>query len=452
MAKNQTIKICHVCGNENSEQARFCSQCGAALPIKVNSSDQSGNPHNNYHYHFGESDLMEGELQWRSGWYVLVGVVFAMVLALILVALYGITRLGNDQDIFMGQTPTSAIDQNISSVTNTPPATITRPTLQLSTVTPAPPTATPTPTLGPCERQVTSNDTLIGLISSCGHRDLDVMDEVLELNGLSDPSAIRLGETIQIPRPTATPDPNVTPDPTDADVNTSSSGSFADLLFADGAEGLPTFTPSPQPTLPPGVMWHTVVKDETIISVVNRYSAGVEILSQLNPEMTFSQCEFSPEMPYGGPSCTVFLIEGMRMRVPAPTPTPTLSPTPSGSETPTPSATPTFNAPNLISPGNRVVFGRNDLITLRWSPTGTLGADEIYRVHVYNLQTNVTYRLDTRDTSIILPVEWQEPDGGRYDYQWEVSIINLNQPEQPLFSTESRIFTWEAANQSQEEE
>jgi LysM repeat protein len=299
---------------------------------------------------------------------------------------------------------------------------------------------------------VTTNaptNTLIGIISTCGHRDLDVMDEVLELNGLADASALSLGQVIEVPRPTPTTDPNqaLTAEAGDGDTETSSSGgsSFSSVLFADGADGLPTFTPTVPPTLPPGIQWHTVVKDETIISVVNRYGAGVEVLSQINPEMTFSQCEFNADMPYGGPSCTVMLFEGMRMRVPAPTPTPTLSPTPSGSETPTPSPSPTFNAPNLVSPGNRVLFTRGELVTLRWRGTGTLAPDDVYRVTVRNLETGITYETTTRDTALILPREWQERDGSRYNYEWQVSVVNQNTPDTPRFFTETRIFTWEAA-------
>ena len=38
------------------------------------------------------------------------------------------------------------------------------------------------------------------------------MGEVLEINGLSDASALSLGQVIEVPRPTPTEDPNAIPD------------------------------------------------------------------------------------------------------------------------------------------------------------------------------------------------------------------------------------------------
>jgi hypothetical protein len=344
----------------------------------------------------------------------------------------------------------SEIPQAFPDQTNTP-----RPTVVFATVTPAPPTPTDTPTPGPCQRTVQANDTLIGIIINCGHQDLDVLDEVLEINGLIDASALSLGQTIEVPRPTPTPDPNAIEDEEEPSVNSDTSSNtendFSSVLFAEGADGLPTFTPFPTATLPAGVQWHTVQRDETIIFVVNRYGAGVEILSQLNPEITFSQCEFSEAMPYGGPSCNVVLIEGQRMRVPAPTPTPTLSPTPSGSETPTPQPSPTFNAPSLVSPGQRVLFRQGELVTLRWRATGTLAQDEAYQIKVTNMTSGLDYVVSVQDTTFIVPREWQERDGQRHDYEWQVRVINVNTPDEPRFITETRVFTWEATPQDEGE-
>lgn len=444
-------KTCRACGAANPPQARFCNNCGAALATN-GTSQQDPTTAPAYDPRFGENDLIEADTSWAAGLYIFGTLMVALVLGCGAVALIGTGQLSPAAFTGGNNPPTATADNAapaaVPLVTNTP-----RPTRQFATVTPAPPTATATPTEGPCTREVTTNaptNTLIGIISTCGHRDLDVIDEVLELNGLADASALSVGQVIEVPRPTPTTDPNLAltaeagGDTNEADTSSSGGNSFSSVLFAEGADGLPTFTPTVPPTLPPGIQWHTVVKDETIIAIVNRYGAGVEVLSQINPEMTFSQCEFNVDMPYGGPSCTVMLFEGMRMRVPAPTPTPTLSPTPSGSETPTPSPSPTFNAPNLVSPGNRVLFTSGELVTLRWSGTGTLAADEVYRVSVRNLGNGVTYETTTRDTALILPREWQERDGGRHDYEWQVSVINQNTPETPRFVTETRIFTWEA--------
>lgn len=439
-------KLCQVCDTPNPAHARFCNHCGAALAIMgtTPNADGKNNKVGMYDPLYGEADLLETAQNWRSGIYVFTGLFVFLGLVGFGVWLFLNASMPTDGAQDPLSTPSLTPDVNALEA---PLATPTpRPTLNLVTVTPAPPTSTPLPTPGPCERVVQANDTLIAIIASCGYTSLDVMSEVLELNGLADASQLRLGQVIQVPRPTATPDPNAAPtEPSDDAQSSSSSGSsFSSVLFADGAEGLPTFTPSPSPTLPPGIMFHRVQRGEDVSTLYYTFGASVEILAQLNPEMTFSQCEFTSALPLGGASCTVILIEGMQLRVPAPTPTPTLSPTPSGSETPTPQPTATFNAPSLVSPGNRVLFTRAELITLRWRGTGSLSTSEVYRVRVRNLSTGITYSVDVRDTFLIVPTEWQEKDGQRYDYEWQVSVIDLNNPDNVLFQTETRIFTWEA--------
>jgi hypothetical protein len=203
------------------------------------------------------------------------------------------------------------------------------------------------------------------------------------------------------------------------------------------------FTGVATATLQAGVTWHQVIKDETIISIAITYGADIKILSELNPEVAFSQCDFGQFG--GGPSCVVNLYEGQSIRVPAPTLTPTLSPTPSGSETATPTATATFNAPSALSPSNRALFRALQLVTLRWVASGTLGTNQVYRVEVEDLTSKVRYTADTTDLFFILPAEWQGRDGQRHEYHWSVSVIDVDNPEAPYFVTEPRMFTWESA-------
>ena len=119
------------------------------------------------------------------------------------------------------------------------------------------------------------------------------------------------------------------------------------------------------------------------------------MLSQLNPEVTFSQCDYGN--PAGGPECTVLIYAGQQIRVPAPTPTPTLSPTLSGSETATPTLTATFNAPSALSPADRALFMKNEFITLRWVASGTLSEGQTYRVRVEDMTAGKVYSADTTD-------------------------------------------------------
>ncbi|MDX2160557.1 MAG: LysM peptidoglycan-binding domain-containing protein [bacterium] len=323
--------------------------------------------------------------------------------------------------------------------TNTP-----FPTPRLATVTPAPPTATATFTPGPCERRVEVGDTLISLAVECGHRSQDVLAEILELNNLSAPEAVIAGQLIYIPWPTPTVDPNAA-----SDAETPASVANAALPADDNASFESAIIdqinlanlPTPTETLLPGVMWHTVVSNENMVAIAYQYQTSAEVLSQLNPEITFSQCDYS--LDTGGPTCTVLLIAGQQMRVPAPAPTPTLSPTPSGSETPTPSPTATFNAPSPLSPSNRALFVRTDLITLRWVPTGTLAVDEQYLVTVRDLTTGTTHTAFTSQLYYIVPENVQGQGSQRHEYEWTVSVVRNQDPASARFTTPPRLFTWE---------
>jgi hypothetical protein len=188
-----------------------------------------------------------------------------------------------------------------------------------------------------------------------------------------------------------------------------------------------------------------VQRDESMVSIMYLYNTQAEVLAQLNPEIPFSQCDFSLET--GGPACTVFLSIGQQIRVPVPSPTPTLTPTLSGSETATPLPTATFNAPSILSPGDRVLFTRDQFITLRWIGSGTLGPSETYRIDVRNLTTDQRYSADTINLSFIVPVEWQNAGPERHDYEWSVSVVRLGQAagdrDTVLYQTPARIFSWE---------
>lgn len=322
------------------------------------------------------------------------------------------------------------------------------PTLFLPTLPPTPsPTATPTPTEtpGPCEQIVGEGDTLLSLATRCGHRSLDVIDVIVDLNGLRSPESLQIGQRILIPWPTPTPGPVPAGEADDGE----QSGVLDDPANpADSAGDIaPTLVSMviPSPTLQPGVMWYTVQSGDTILSVAIQFSANVEILSQLNPEVTFSQCDFG--MDSGGSNCIVNLFEGQRLRVPAPSPTPTLSPTPSGSETPTPTPTPTFNAPALLMPGDRALFDSDEIVTLRWVSTGVLGEGESYLVTVTDTTGGMVYTAATTATFFIVPALWQPADGQRHVFTWEVAVGPDNgqgELSAVTYTTESRLFYWDS--------
>lgn len=82
-------------------------------------------------------------------------------------------------------------------------------------------------------------------------------------------------------------------------------------------------------------------------------------------------------------------------------------------------------------------------MTLRWVATGSIGEGQAYLVTVRDLTANQNYSATTQDLSYILPTDWQATDGKRHDYEWQVAVIDVAQPEQPYYVTESRLFTWQ---------
>lgn len=463
----QPRKFCPQCGQPTPVDAMYCAYCGTALhdtapvrtipddvpvpatPVDSVPVDRRVAPSaDSYDRQYGETDLLESEIGSRQTLPLIGG-----ILGILIVLCIGVVVIAT----LDGNIPGATTDERLEDAAGTPLASSSpqpfftntpRPTLDLFTVTPAPPTPTATETPGPCQVTVQAGDGLIGLAGQCGHRSMDVIPLIVELNGLSAPENIQVGQELIIPWPTPTIDPNV---PTATTIG-ASGGEIGDgigiaaALPAGGepnAENQATATPPivPTETMLPGVAWHTVQPDENMIIVADTYNTNAETLAQLNPEIAFSQCDFSLDM--GGPRCTVFLSIGQRMRVPASTPTPTLSPTLSGSETPTPTATPTFNAPNPLSPPDRALFLRDEIITLRWNTTGSLDTGDVYRIQLRDLTTGTVFSADTTDLSFILPVAWQGDDARLHEYEWTVSVYTARQPDTPTFTTPPRLFSWE---------
>jgi hypothetical protein len=382
-------------------------------------------------------------LAWRGGTYLLAGGALLLLIGCGVLAMFGALTLFRQPDTANGGqinlvTATIPGTLNPLIVSNTP-----RPTLFLPTVTQGEPTALPTetptltPTQGPCQQEVLIGDDLISIIFRCGHRNFDtLLDVVLEMNNLSNPTQLQAGQVIEVPWPTPTVDPNATTAPTDAAAIV---GESADAVSVAAVSSGPR--PIPTETLQPGVTWHRVQPQENIIQIATTYGASLRILSDLNPEVTFSQCDFG--LGTGGPNCVVQIYEGQLIRVPAPTPTPTIQPTPSGSETPTPTATPTFNAPSALSPSDLAFFGSDELVTLRWVATGALGEGESYLVRVRNENNRTEFTGLSRDLFFIIPEDWHAAGAGRQEYTWTVSVVRDEQPDNPFYTTEVRRFTWQ---------
>lgn len=443
---------CPICQSSLSPSVRVCPVCGARLP-EPTGQPGPGRQTPVYSPDLGEDDLYAPRLLRFPWWGVVVpivaiGVVLLGVVVFATASFFGRAGLrqpGTTSAPLGGSTPVPTLALGGATPESAPGSTAMA-TLFMPTLTPAPPptnTPPPTDTPGPCEQVVEEGDTLLSLASRCGHRHLDVVDAIIDLNGLRSAESIQIGQRIFIPWPTPTPGA-----PLDAASTGQAGTEEGNLPEETGAElalAMPGPGPTLTPTLQPGVMWYTVQPGDTIIAIALQFDANVEILSQLNPEVTFSQCDFG--MDSGGPNCIVNLFEGQRLRVPAPTPTPTLSPTPSGSETATPTPTPTYNAPALLSPGDRALFRADELITLRWVTTGTLAEGDVYLVTVRDLTAGVVHTATTTETLFIIPPEWQPADGQRHTFSWNVAIgpaDGRGELASETFRTDSRLFSWDS--------
>lgn len=425
-------QVCPLCGADNPLDERTCAICGAQLtgkPKPVVSSEET-QPQAAFFYSFsdGEDDLMAARAP--LGVWLLV-VVFLSWVLLAAAVLYAALRFGSGGEAAsVARTPptdTVTPDYTFTALALTfNPPTLTPSLTPTHTLPPPLPTITLTPTEGPCEVTVKEGDTLYGLALVCGHRDLAIVQEIVSLNNLSCESCLQVGQVIQIPRPTPTLDLTVIVDPSSGALNVTPNDTVALVSEEVSADDLiATRQIAAEPTLDPNLQYITIQKGQTLYDIVAIYNADVKLLSEINPEVDFPQCDFGER--FGGPTCAVFFYEGQRIRVPAPTATPTLPPTPSGSETPTPTATPTINVPTAFSPQDGAQFDATSLVTLRWQTTGTLGINQAYLVRVKNVETEQEFAGLTCDLAFDITADWQGQENKFYEYTWTVSVVDLSE-------------------------
>ncbi|MDZ4770400.1 MAG: LysM peptidoglycan-binding domain-containing protein [Chloroflexota bacterium] len=437
-------KICPICGTRAHRAAAVCQTCGASLTDVTSALPRTPDSDPVHPAQYGDDDLLErrAEGSGRRLFSLLIGTLLLIVAVGTSVGL--VLWNGARADVLTSLTPIiPSVTIAVVLETNTPP-----PTPRIATITPMPPTATATASPSPCTRVVQPGDNLISIIFNCGYRELEVLPLVLELNQLDSPEVIQQGQTIIVPLPTPIPDADTAAQTVGAITVGTPDPAALELAAAPKIENtsLPLIVPTE--TLLPGIGIHVVQPDESMVSIAYQYRTNAETLSQLNPEIPFSQCDFS--LDGGGPRCTVLIGIGQQMRVPAPTPTASLSPTLTGSETATPQPTPTYNAPNLIAPDNRIFFLRDQLITLRWVGTGSLSNNETYLIIVENMTSGETFRSQTRDLAFVIPEIWQGTAAEPADYRWAVGVIDASQPDSPRYLTSPRLFTWQGRAETSE--
>ncbi len=431
-----TYKVCPICEARNHRNAALCATCGATIAeIAPTQDDQQGDDFSEvYDYRYGETDLAESSLGAR-------GRIGRAILLLLLGAAVGIVgALALAPGFGAGEGAILA------------PAATTMPTrLAGPTVTPGAPTApftdtpfpspapTRSPTPAPCVRKVAEGDSLIAIVTRCGHGSLAILPTVMAMNGITDETLVQIGQEIIVPHPSPRPDPAALAAPGESASTAREEDQLERLAFDP-------FAPTLTPTLLPGLMWHVVSPDEDMIYIAASYGANIKTLSDLNPEINFYLCDFG--QVYGGPECTVQLTVNQRVRVPAPPPTATRIPLTSGSATPSPWPTATYNAPIAQSPANDAYFSAEEQVTLRWVGVGRLGVDEVYQINLNNLDSGESFQADARELFLIIPTEWQSQLAGSHRYTWQVSVRDTA-TNRRSFATEARTFVWQGAERAE---
>lgn len=463
MASSRNTQRCPNCGANNPGDVAQCLICGtwlssrkSAPPPKTLTSPPAADGKKSkskqpsfYNPDEGEDDLMARGIL-NTPLATILGVLICLLMtggAIVAGILFipDEEKENTPQAVAIG-TGTTGTPENSPTPAPTALPTNTRPApLLLPTITV---TASNTPEPTPCIKVAGAGDTLYGLAQECGHRHFSVVQVILTENPQVEcENCLAQGDEITIPWPTGTPTPE---GETSALLPTGEGGGASDVVVSqeNGQPDANEFgTPNAlatlyvEPTLRPGLAWHIISQDETLYTLISIYNADAKVISDLNPEIEFRQCDYGER--FGGQNCSVIFTIGQRVRVPVPPPPPTLSPTPSGSETPTPTATATFNAPQASQPQNGAVFDADSLITLRWSATGTLASNENYLITVTNLDTEEIFRARTRDQYLVLPEDWK-PTSREQEFEWvvEVAVLDGDQILSTHHPSQPRRFTW----------
>ena len=429
-----TYKVCPICEARNHRNAALCATCGTSIAVVAARQDSGQDDHGAelYDYRYGETDLAESSVLFKGRGASLV-LLLLIPIIIGVIGLYALTpRL---REVAAGVAAPTLNDRptRLSGPTVTPGT----PTATFTASQPPTDVPTSTPTRAPCVRKVAEGDSLIAIVSRCGHGSLAILPTVMALNGITDETRVQIGQEIIVPYPSATPDPAATSAPTEVESAANTQDQLERLAFDP-------FAPTLTPTLLPGLMWHIVRPDEDMIYIVAIYDTDLKILADLNPEISFPLCDFSEV--YGGPECTVQLSIGQHVRVPAPTPTST-PPSAAGVTTPTARPTATFNAPIAQSPANEAYFSPLDQVTLRWVGTGRLDADEVYRIDFTNLDSGQRFQAETRELFLIVPSDWQSRDAESHRYSWQVSVFNTKS-DHSTYQSETRSLVWQGSGQA----
>lgn len=310
----------------------------------------------------------------------------AVTVILVGVAIYVGIDLRRNTPPLPTQTVVAVVAETVDFVATATPTPA--PVIATATATPlaptdtpeptATPTSVPTPTLEPpFEHVIQSGEALINLAL----RYQVSLDSILENNPGLVPESIVSGQTILVPRPTATP-PLV---PIEVDVN-------GQTLLAD----------------PAACVMHEIADADTYIKIAQQYSVPLNALLEMNRLSTDN-----------------ILQPGDRVCIPTITYTiasETVGDAESSSEF---GVFATADRPTLLYPPQYADILTLP-ITLQWLAERTLGDSEWYMLEVTNLSdpTARPQRIFTQQSSYQLPESWYA-DGADNQFRWRVSYVQV---------------------------
>ncbi len=283
----------------------------------------------------------------------------------------------------------------VPSATETPTITVTPTDTLIPTETP---TLTPEP---PYEYVVQLNDTCYSIAAFF---DVSANIIILENNLSTNCTDLRVGQTIYVPRPTATPPPPPTA----------------------------TLEPAEATRAACQTVEYTVQANDTLSSIAVNYNVPMEAIKSWNG---LSTDNVYLDQPLTIPLC-------MRAATAGPSPTPT--------------APPPYPAPSLLLPADGAPFSLADIsVTLQWASVGTLRDNERYQVTVEDVTAGTGRRLVdyANDTKFIVPVTFRPQDSLPHVMRWWVVTVRQTGTDDqgdPIWSVAGtastpRVFTWTGA-------
>lgn len=375
--ENQSTKICPTCGTRMASNATRCAVCGSEFTPSAEPKDRN-------------RKAVQGTR--------LPELTLSLPIAIGLLVIFLLIGAGT---LYFTLKGTGIILEStaIPSATMTPTITITATETLIPTETP---TLTPEP---PFEYKVQTGDTCYSIAAF-----FDVSANIIILNnGLNtNCTDLAVGQTIYVPRPTATPPP-------------------APTMTLEPAEATRAACQTVE---------YTVQANDTLSSIAINYNVPMQAIKDWNG---LSTDNVYLDQPLIIPLC-------MRAATPGPSPTPT--------------PPPPYSAPSLLLPGNGAFFTLSDnSITLQWASVATLRENERYQVIVQDLTAEhisgtsrqlVDY---VTDTKLIIPSSFRPQDNAPHVMVWWVVTVrqtgtdDLGNPiwEVAGITSTSRVFSWSGA-------